>query len=362
MQATVMEINLDNFLYNVKNIEKYVKGKVLIPVIKANAYGTHINERLDIINHFDIVSVARVSEGVHLRSIGYKKDILILNQPYDVEIDEIIKNDLIIGLSEYNFLNELSKRKEKVRVHLELETGMNRTGIKNYDLDMFIDKIKMSKNIIVEGVYTHLSCADYDYVYTMKQLDLFKKGVEVIKDSFKTIKYIHSSASNGLINYDDNISNAVRPGIILYGFESFKGSSKIIDIKPVCTLKTRIVFLKEINRKESVGYSRKFKSSRKMKVATIPIGYADGLRRDFAKKGYVIINNQKAKIIGNICMDSAMVDVTNIDAKINDEVYIWDNINQSLDDVAKVCKTINYEIMSSISDRVKRVFNVKKTK
>jgi alanine racemase len=220
----------------------------------------------------------------------------------------------------------------------------------------------MSKNIIVEGVYTHLSSADFDYEYTMKQLDLYKSGVEKVKSSFDTIKYIHSSASNGLLNFDDKISNAVRPGIILYGFESFKGVNKMIDIRPICKLKTRIVFIKEVNKKESIGYSRKYKTHKKMRVATIPIGYADGFRRSAAKKGYVIVNGKKAKILGNICMDSAMIDVTNIDANLNDEVYIWDNVNQTIDDIARICDTINYEIMVDISDRVKRVFSVNKIK
>ena len=356
MQATVMEVNLDNFLHNVKNIQKYVGNKTLIPVIKANAYGTHINDRLDMINKFDIVSVARVSEAIHLREIGFKKEILILNQPYVTEIDDIIKNDIIVGLSNYEFLCELSKRKEKVKIHLEIETGMNRTGVKLSELEIFIDKIKKSKNIILEGIYTHLSSADFDHNYTMKQLGTFKEAVEEIKDNFDSIKYIHSSASNGLLNYDDGVSNAVRPGIILYGFESYKGVNEIINIKPVCTLKTRIVFIKDIDKKESVGYSRAFKSRKQMRIATIPIGYADGFRRSFAKKGYVIVNGKKAKVLGTICMDSTMIDVSNIDAKINNEVYIWDNKNKSLDDVANVCKTINYEIMSAVSDRVKRVF------
>ncbi len=356
MQATVMEINVNNFLYNVESIKKYTKNKIIIPVIKANAYGTHLNEKLDVINKFDIVSVARVSEAIHLRELGYKKEILILNQPYITEIDDIIKYNIIVGLSNYEFLEELSKRKEKVLIHLEIETGMNRTGVKLSDLEIFIDKIKSSNNIVLEGVYTHLSSADFDYNYTMKQIGLFKEAVSILEEEFGKLKYIHSSASNGLLNYDDGVSNAVRPGIILYGFESFTGVNNIISIKPVCTLKTRIVFIKEIGKKESVGYSRKFKSRKSMTIATIPIGYADGLRRSFSKKGYVIVNGKKAKILGNICMDSAMIDVSKIDAKLNDEVYIWDNKIQSLDDVAKSCKTINYEIMTSISDRVKRIF------
>ena len=358
-RPTVMEVNVDNFLYNIERIKEKCPNSKIMPVIKANAYGTHINERVDVLNHFDIVAVARVSEAIHLRSIGYKKEILILNQPYIKEIDDIIKYDLIVGLSNYEFLCELSKRKESVKVHLEIETGMNRTGIKLDDLNLFIDKIKMSKNIIVEGVYTHLSSADIDYEYTLRQLEIFRKSVDIMNSSFTTIKYIHSSASNGLLNFDDKVSNAVRPGIILYGYESFKGVNKMIDILPVCSLKTRIIFIKEINKNESVGYSRKYKSHKRMRVATIPIGYADGLMRSFSKKGYVIVNNQKAKILGNICMDSLMIDITNIDARLNDEVYIWDNKNQTLDDVADICKTINYEIISNISDRVKRVFECK---
>ncbi len=364
MQATIMEVNLDNFLYNVNKIKKYTKNKIIIPVIKANAYGTYINERIDIINDFDIVAVARVSEGIFLRENGYKKEILILNQPYYEEIENIIKYDLTIGLSNYEFLELLIKNNKKVKVHLEIETGMNRTGINKEDLDTFIDKIKSSKNIIVEGVYTHLSSADYDINYTNKQLSIFKECVQILKKEFN-LKYIHSSASNGLLNFDDGVSNAIRPGIILYGYESFKGVYNIIDLKPVCKLKTKIIFLKNVQRKESIGYSRKYKTNKETRIATIPIGYADGLTRSFAKKGYVIVNNKKAKILGNICMDSCMIDVSDIDVKLNDDVYIWDNKNQSLDDVAKIMGTINYEVMCNISKRVNRIFNkncVKKIK
>lgn len=366
MQATIMEVNLDNFLYNVNKIKEYTSNKTIIPVIKANAYGTYINERIDIVNIFDIVAVARVSEGVSLRKNGYKKDILILNQPYYEEIEDIIKNNLTIGLSNYEFLELLIKNNKKVKIHLEIETGMNRTGINPKEIDIFIDKIKSSKNIIVEGVYTHLSSADYDINYTNKQLSIFKECIEILKQEFN-LKYIHSSASNGLLNFDDGVSNAIRPGIILYGYESFKGVYNIINLKPVCKLKTKIIFLKDVGKKESIGYSRKHKTTKKTRIATIPIGYADGLTRNFAKKGYVIVNNKKAKILGNICMDSSMIDVSDIDAKLNDDVYIWDNKNQSLDDIAKIMGTINYEVMCNISNRVIRVFhknknNVKKIK
>ena len=148
----------------------------------------------------------------------------------------------------------------------------------------------------------------------------------------------------------------VRPGIIIYGYESFKGAKEKIDVKPICKLKTKIDFIKEIDKNESVSYSRKFKANKKMKVATIAIGYADGLRRNLTD-GYVVVNNKKAKIIGTICMDSCMIDITDIeDVKIGTDVYIWDNKLITLDEVALKSNTINYEIMSTISYRVPRTF------
>lgn len=216
MRQTIMEVDCKAFKENIKNIENYVKDKQIMPVIKANAYGTHINKRLDLINEFDIVAVAMIDEAIDLRKIGYKKEIFILNQPYIDDIKDIMKYNITIGLSDESFLDEVIKNKYKIKVHLEIETGMNRTGIKLEELNNFIEKIKTSSKIKVEGVYTHLSSADYDEEYTNRQLYIFQKAVNIVKENFNTIKYVHSSASNGLINYDDGISNLVRPGIIMY--------------------------------------------------------------------------------------------------------------------------------------------------
>lgn len=357
MRPTIMEVNIDKFNTNIDKIKKYVGNKTLMPIIKANAYGTYINKNIDIINNFDIVAVAIVDEAKELRINGYKKEIFILNQPYYEEIEDIIKYNITVGISDTVFLEKVLKLKEKVKVHLEIETGMNRTGINIENLKMFIDKIKQNSNIIVEGCYTHLSSADYDKDYTNKQLEIFRESVKIVRENFDTIKYIHSSASNGLINYIDNVSNTVRPGIIIYGYESFKNAKDKINVEPICKLKTKITFIKEVDKDCSIGYSRKFITDKKMKIATIPIGYADGLRRELSNKGTVIINNQKAPILGNICMDSCMVDVSAIEnVEIGTDVYIWDNDIQTLEDIANECNSINYEILSTISYRVERVF------
>ena len=243
-----------------------------------------------------------------------------------------------------------------MRVHIEIETGMGRTGVDLENLDSFIEKIKENSNIKVEGVYTHLSSADEDFEYTRIQLEKFEKGVEKVKEIFD-IKYVHSLASNGIINFKEYQHNLVRPGIIMYGYESGNGIKEKIDLKPVATLKSKITFLKEVEENTSISYGRRYITKRKSKIATVPIGYADGLRRVLSNVGEVIINNQKAPIVGSICMDSFMVDVTDLEnVNIGDDVYIWDNKNITLEEIAKKCDTINYEILSTIGKRVPRKF------
>ena len=356
MRVTKLEININNFKHNIEEIRKYVNNKELMPVIKANAYGTHLNERLDLLNEFNIVAVAILDEAGYLRSIGYEKDIFILNQPAIEDIEEIFDINPVIGLSSIEFLRALKNIHQKIRVHLEIETGMNRTGIKKEDLPSFLKEIKLNKNIVVEGIYTHLSSADDDEEYTKKQINIFHECVDIIKKEIPNIKYIHSSASNGLLNYDDTYTNLVRPGIIMYGYESFKGVNNLIDIKPTCKLSTEITFLKEVEPNEGISYNKKYITKTKTKIATIPIGYADGLRRELTNVGHVLINDKIAPIIGTICMDSCMIDVTDIDCEVGDKVYLFDNEKITLDDIAKECNTINYEILCNISYRIPRVF------
>lgn len=357
-RPTVLEINLDNFEYNLNQIKNKLKPETkIMPVIKANAYGTYINKRLDILNKFDIVAVAIVDEGEDLRKLGYEKEIFVLNQPDINEIEKITKNNLTIGLSSMEFLKEVKKQNKDLRVHIEIETGMGRTGVTLEKIEEFIEEIKNTKNIKVEGIYTHLSSADNDEEYTKKQLKIFSEAVEKITKKINTIKYIHSSASNGIVNYPEGQYNLVRAGMILYGYESGEGIKEKIELKPVAKLKSKITYLKEVEKGTSISYGRRFITKKKSKIATIPIGYADGLRRCLSNKGEVLINGRKVPIIGSVCMDSFMADVTDLpEVKLGDTVYIWDNEKITLDELAKKCDTINYEIISTISERVPREF------
>ncbi len=355
-RPTVMEVDLSAFEHNIAEIQRFLKpNSKIMPVIKANSYGTYLNTNLEVLNKFDIVAVATVDEGVSLRELGYMKDIFILNQPYESEISKIAEENLTVGISSEEFAKKLSTYNYDFKVHLEVETGMGRTGIHT---DYVIEYLKnLSNNIKVEGVYTHLSSADSDEEFTRKQLYLFNKVVSELKKNIN-LKYIHSHASNAILNFGmEGEYNLVRPGIIIYGYPSDIETCKKIDLKPITKLKSKITFLKTVKEGTSIGYNRNYITSRESKIATVPIGYADGLRRSLSNKGEVVINGKKAHIVGNICMDSLMVDVTEIEnVEVGEDVYIWDNENITLEDVAKICGTINYEILSCISNRVPRVF------
>ena len=355
-RPTVMEVSKENFNYNVKQIQNYVGENVeLMPVIKANGYGTYVNTQLDLINQFNIVAVATVDEGVRIRELGYDKEIFVLNQPYESEIEKIIKYNIVVGISSYGFAEKLAETQQDVTVHVEIGTGMGRTGVHPYRLEKFLRSL--ASNIKVEGIYTHMSSADIDDEYTKKQIESFNYAVNVAKSIVGELKYIHAGASNGLLNYPEAHYNLVRPGIILYGYAASDTTFDKIDLKPIATLKSKITFLKEVESGTSIGYSRSYITDKNMKVATVPIGYADGFRRTFSNGWEVLINGKRAKIIGKVCMDSFMVDVTDIpDVKVGDEVYIWDNKEIKLEDLSNKCDTINYEIISQVGDRVPRKF------
>lgn len=357
MRTTIMEVDIDKFYNNIDLIQKYVGNKKIMPIIKANGYGTYINKKLEVLNKFDIVGVAIVEEAIELRKLGYKKEIFALNQPYIEDIEDIIKYDITIGVGSVSFLDKILNIRHKIRVHLEIETGMNRTGMSLEELKCIVSKLKEKTNIVVDGVYTHLSSADCDMDYTNYQLNIFKKAISIVKNNFNDISYIHSCASNGLLNFNDSFSNLVRVGIIMYGYESFKGAREKINFEPICKLKTKVTFIKMVDKGQSISYSRKFIAKEKMRVATIPIGYADGFRRELFDIGEVVVNGKRAKIVGTICMDSCMIDVTGIeDVVIGSDVYIWDNEIITVDEIAQKCGTINYEVISTISYRVPRLF------
>ena len=363
MQKSYLEVNLKNFEENLEKIQKYVGNNTIVaPVIKANAYGIGTEKLKDKKKrkNINIVVVATLEEGIKLRNIGYKMQILLLNELLKDEAKKAIQYDLTVGVSDINVLktlnNEAKKQSKIAKVHIEIDTGMGRVGIKPENAITFLKKAKELNNINIEGIYTHFAVADTDKEYTKTQIDIFNKTITDLENNNLKFKYIHASSSSGILNFRKAKFNMVRPGIILYGYMPNEEMKNILEIKPVTKLVSHVVFVKEIEKGTSISYGRTYIAEGKRKIATIPLGYADGIKRILSNKGRVYINGKYAKIVGRICMDNFMVDVTDIDVKIGDTVYIWDNENISIEEIANLCDTINYEILCTISNRVKRVY------
>ena len=231
----------------------------------------------------------------------------------------------------------------------------SRTGIQMEELKEFIEKSKKLENVKITGIYTHFSTSDTDLEYTKKQIEIFNKAVEYVKNKISTIEYVHCANSAAILRIKELPGNMVRPGIMLYGYMPDNSIKSEVELKPACILKSKISFIKTVEEGTSISYGRKFMTERKSIIANVPIGYADGIRRILSNKGKVIVRGKIAPIVGTICMDSFMIDVTDIsEVAIGDDVYIWDNEKIKLEDIAKDCETINYEILSTISNRVMR--------
>lgn len=365
MLKSYLEVNLKNIENNIIKIKNEVGERVTVaPVIKADAYGlgaTKLKKLLERQN-IKIVIVATIDEAIKLRNSGFNMAILLLNELLTYEVSKVVKYNLTVGLSDFEVAKKLNeeatKSNKKVNVHLEIDTGMGRVGIKPENALDFMNKISYFNNIEVEGIYTHFSSADSSKEYTKMQIDLFKNTIDYLKKNGYEYKYIHSSASSGIINFKDVYFNMVRPGIITYGYMPDKSIKNTLNLVPSTKLISHIVFTKEVPRGTAISYGRTYITKEKRTIATIPLGYADGVKRILSNKGKVFISGRYAPIVGNVCMDNFMVDITGIDAKVGDEVIIWDNINITIEEIAEICNTINYEILCSISKRVKRKYIV----
>lgn len=355
----ILEINLSNFKHNYYEIKKLLKSNTeLMPILKDNAYKTYINTQVKLLNELNIkiIGVAKVSEGILMRKLGFNKEILILNQPLDDEIPEIAEYNLTVGCGAVEYIHKLKAFPANFSIHMEIGTGMGRTGIQPYQVKDYINEVKQSSNITITGIYTHFSCSDCDEEYTKKQITTFNSVLDIATQELSSLKYIHACNSAGILNFPEAHFNLVRPGIMLYGYYPTLELKNKITLKPVTELKAKISFLKNVPSGTYISYGKTFITKRPSKIATVNIGYADGVRRSLSNKGNVVINGKIAPIVGTICMDCFMIDVTDIDVNVNDEVFIWDNENITVEDIANTCNTINYEILTGISENVYRNF------
>lgn len=367
-----IEIDTDALEFNVKTIQNILPRKTeFMAVVKANAYGHG-----DIIISDKLVqmgvrnfAVATLDEGIRLRRHGIKGNILILGYTSVVNAEKIKKYNLIQTVCDDNYAAELNETGNKIRAHLKIDTGMHRLG-ENCDNLKRIEHMFHYDNINVEGMFTHLCASDSleeeDVDYTKLQIARFDEVVLKLKQKGYNPGKVHVQSSYGVLNYSELCYDYVRVGIAMYGVlsQADEKTKTSLPLKPVLSVKSRIVMTKEVQAGETVGYGRAYRVPHNMKIAIVSIGYADGIGRYLScGNGYALVNGRKVDIIGRICMDQMMLDVTEVpETKKGDIITLIgeDGTNQiHAEEVALSGLTITNELLSRLGDRLPRVISQK---
>ncbi len=363
------EIDLDAIKYNIDSIKRRVDTKELIAVVKADAYGhgaLDVSKTL-VENGATKLAVAVITEAMELRHGNINTPIMILGYtPLEFAAD-LINYDIEQTIFDLEYATKLSEIAlnlgKKAKVHVALDTGMGRIGflINDNSLNEIL-KISSLKGLEVVGIFTHFATADEsDKNYSNKQYKKFTDFNEKLVSKGVNIPLKHVSNSGAIIDMPNTYLDGVRAGIVLYGYYPSEDVLKQnLDLKKAISIKTQVAHVKILDKNEYVSYGRKFKTERKSIIATLPIGYADGYSRALTGKAKVIINGKFAPVVGTICMDQCMIDVTDIgDVHVGDEVIVLGkdkDLKFDADDMAKAMGTINYEVLCMIKQRIPRVY------
>lgn len=361
-----LEINLDNLEHNVNQIKSIIPEECnIMAIVKANAYGHGLVEISKKLNEIGIqnFAVATLSEGITLRKNNIKGNILILGYTDLKDIEYIIKYDLIQTIVDYEYAKKIQQMKleNKLKVHIKINTGMNRIGESYQNIDNLI-KIYQMQNIEILGTYSHLCVSDSlkneDIEFTNMQIKNFFECIDKIKGLGYDTGKIHIQASYGILNYSNLNCDFVRPGIIMYGIYNEDEPKIKLDLRPVLSLKSRITSVKEITKEESVSYGRTFIAETNKKIATVSIGYADGYPRNLSNKNVkVMVNGEYADIIGRICMDQLIIDVSKIKEIHQGDIVtlIGEQEEISAELIASKADTITNELLSRLGSRLGRI-------
>lgn len=369
MRPVWAEVDLGKLAYNMKNIKKLVSQKEVIAVVKADGYGHGAVDLIDTLvqNGADKLAVAVLGEGIELRRNNIETPIIILGFTPLEFARELCDYNIEQTVYDLEYTKNLSRiaieNNTRVKVHIALDTGMGRIGfIPNKESINLIKEISSLKGIEVVGLFTHFSTADEsDKTYTTNQFKKFCDFNKMLEEENIQIPLKHVANSGAIIDICETTLDAVRAGIILYGYyPSDEVNKENLNLKQVLTLKAKVSHVKEMEKDMYISYGRTFKTKRKSIIATLPIGYADGYPRLLNGKGKVIINGKLSSVVGQICMDQCMIDVTDVgEVKVGDEVILLGshgNVKYDANDIAEAIGTINYEVLCMIKQRVPRVY------
>lgn len=364
---TYLKIDLNKLEHNFNCVRNKLPSNIkILGVIKANAYGhgaVEIGKFLD--GKCDFFGVACIEEAVELKKAEIKTPILILGRVFPFDIETAVKYDVRIPIFSYDdavaLSNEAVKQGKNMPFHFCIDTGMSRIGFQVSEESADICKsITELPNIFAEGLFSHFATADEkDLSKAVEQRNKYKKFCKMLSDRKIEIPIKHLNNSAGIMNFDEYF-DMCRMGIITYGlYPSDEVDKDILDLEPIMSWHTKISHIKELEPNREISYGGTFKTDRVTKVATVPVGYADGFPRCLSNKGKVIINGKYAKILGRVCMDQFMVDVSDIECNINDEVVLFGtqkNAHISLEELANSAYSFNYELPCRIPVRVNRVY------
>lgn len=354
MPDTYVVIDIDTIRNNIRELKKIDENAKFAAVVKANAYGLGaLTISKEIEDLADYYCVARFSEANQLRINNIKKPILILGYVSLDDVKECVELDIDIPIYDLEYAKKINDVIQKpINAHIALDTGHGRIGFREFEIDK-IKPLKDLKNINIISAFSHFSTADEaDISYTNLQNERFNKIVEECNELF-SFDFVHIANDAGAIKHKIS-KDMIRCGISMYGIypSNFMKEENDINLEQCFEINSTISFIKNVYKGEFISYGRTFEAKNEMKVATVSIGYADGFLRAFSNRGEVLIKDKLCKVLGRVCMDQIMVDVSNLDCKIGDSVKIYPDIYKE----ANKSDTIVYELMTSINMRVPRIY------
>lgn len=359
-----VEIDIKALQYNFKAIKNYVgQDMKILAVVKADAYGHGIKKVAKILcdQGVDFLGVSDIREGILLRREGIKRPILMMENALTAHAQQLVEENITPVISSLELARKIDNiarmRRIKKPVHVKVDTGMCRLGVAFKDAVCFIQKMHMFKNLSIEGLMTHFPVADTSRIFTHRQIKDILSLSENLKNKGIFFDFIHAANSAGTISYDIKMFNLIRTGIMLYGIHPIPRLKKTLRLKPVMSVKSRVCFIKKVQKGQGISYGHCYIAKKQIKVATISIGYSDGYFRSLSNKAHVLIRGKRCPVIGMVTMDQVMVDVSCVkNVRIGDEVCILGKQKKSkitAEDLAKSSQTIPYEIVCALGSRLR---------
>lgn len=361
--AAKLQINLLNLKHNIESIkQKLYDNQELLVMVKADAYGAGLVEITKFLEEQGVKNfgVAYLKEARILRNAGIKGKIIVFSGLLPNEVEEAVNVDAIYSVSNIEMLEELNNKaiEKQIKIELAMDTGMTRLGFDKNELPLLASKLKEFQNIYVDGIYTHFSSADVkekEHI-TLSQISMFEECIEFLAKQDICLPNKHMCNSAGIFRYNSDKYNMVRLGISAYGYYADASMKSEVELKPIFKLIAPICNLRTVKAGKAVSYNGTYVTDKETKIAVLQIGYADGLTRVLSNKLKVNVNGSEVPVIGNICMDTCMIDVTGINVNIGDEAVIFDYESEKLEEIARITNTIHYEVITNIGKRVDREY------